>query len=126
MARELVKILLTARGINMSEGQPNQNDERIAFVLLIKSIMDQVDEIAVLLRSEQKALLSRQLLSETCSILSELTPIQEKLYFETLLALADSLGSSTIRSISTEYVESVVDAKRRFLATMRERLKVAV
>ena len=110
----------------MSPEQRLPNDERIAFVLLIKSLMDQIDEIAVLLRSQQKAQLSRQLLTESCSILRELTPQQEALYFETLLTLADSCGSSSIRSVSEEYAESVVEAKRRFVDSIRTKLKIAI
>jgi hypothetical protein len=110
----------------MNNINQNQRDERVTFVLLIKSVMDQIDEIAALMRSGNTANLSRQLLAETCSILNELSPEQQAVYFETLLTLCESFGTSFIRSVSDEYVESVAEAKRRFVTTIRNQLKIAV
>jgi hypothetical protein len=110
----------------MEKSSQSQCNERVTFVLLIKSIMDQIDEIAALMRSGNTANLSRHLLAEACSILNELSPEQQARYFETLLTLCESFGTSSIRSVSDEYVESVADAKRRFLTTIRNRLNIAV
>ena len=101
-------------------------DTKLALVLLIKSAMDQIDEIAVLRRQGCSAQLSRQLFGETCGVLEDLTEDQTSLYFSILLALSDSFGASQIHSVSEEYVEHVAPAKRHFASTIRARLRASV
>jgi hypothetical protein len=107
-------------------GNISLNETKVALVLLIKSAMDQLDEISVLGRQGCSAQLSRQLLAETCGVLRELTGDQTELYFSTLLALSESFGLSGVRSVSEEYVEHVAPAKRHFVSTIRERLRAAI
>ncbi len=109
-----------------SDSGKSPGDTKVALVLLIKSAMDQIDEIAVLRRQGCSAHLSRQLLGETCGVLGELTEDQTSLYFSTLLAISDSFGASQIRSVSEEYDEHVASAKRRFVSTIRARLRASV
>jgi hypothetical protein len=107
-------------------GKISSTETKVALVLLIKSVMDQLDEISVLGHQGCSAQLSRQLLGETCGVLRELTEEQTELYFSTLLALSDSFGLSGVRSVSEEYVEHVAPAKRHFVSTIRERLRAAI
>ena len=110
----------------VSPGTKSASDTKVALVLLIKSAMDQLDEISVLRKQGCSAQLSRQLLGETCGVLGELTEDQTRMYFATLLALSDSFGASQIRSVSEEYVEHVAPAKRQFVSTIRARLQSAI
>lgn len=98
---------------------------RSALVLLIKSALDQIDEISALQKQGASAAISQQMLKETCSVLIDLSPELTAAYLDTLVALSDSFGVSALRGVSEEYSRAVVPAKRQFIARIKESLKVA-
>lgn len=106
----------------MTPIQSSSKSERLPFVLLVKAYMDQLDEIAVLLKQGHPAALSRELLREMGTVLPDLSEQQQTIYFDTLLALSDSFGAQRIEKISSDYEESVATAKRRFVEYLREKL----
>ncbi|MCB0358567.1 MAG: hypothetical protein KDD44_03000 [Bdellovibrionales bacterium] len=104
-----------------TDGSPCR-DKKYALVLLIKEIMSQLDEVASLRSRGLNADLSRYLLTEMCGVLHELEPALQKLYFEYLLLLVPATSHPPRVSVEPEYVQSVRNAKERFVTTMRQEL----
>jgi hypothetical protein len=97
-----------------------------AIVLLIKQIMDQIDEIASLRKQGKKAGISRELLGEMCSILPELSEAQRDHFHDLLIKLTQHSESSATTHYSSDYAEYSISSKRRFLTQIRTELKLAV
>lgn len=96
-----------------------------AIVLLIKQMMDQVDEIASLRKQGNSAALSRQLLKEMSAILPELSSEQQEIYFETFIKLTQNISVESFASYSADYAEYSANSKRRLLSKIRSDLKLA-
>lgn len=96
-----------------------------ALVLLVKEIMDQIDEVAALRRKGFSASLSLELLKEMCSIVKDLTPDLKTTYFDLLIKLSDKMPPSFRRAnVSEEYVDHTAKIRRRFVSQIRLDLKL--
>ncbi len=97
-----------------------------SLVLLIKEILDQVDETAELKAKGGQAAVSLLLLKEMCSVLRELEPELIDLYLEVLPTLAGATPPAMARRYSEEKAMLSEPVKRRFVERIRDQLtKVA-
>ena len=83
-------------------------------VLLVKGILDQIDEIADLLAQAGRAKIGKEVLREMCSVIHELDEESRELYFDILLAVGARPKKPRRRTLTEEYAE-VVGEKRRTL-----------
>lgn len=101
------------------------NLKKRSLVLLIKEILDQVDEAAQLTRQGGKAAVSLLLLREMCSVLRELEPELLDIYFEVLPTLASATPPTVNRRFSEERAVLSEPVKRRIMERIREQLLAA-
>lgn len=100
-------------------------DRRKAVVLLIMSLMDQLDEIVSLRKQGHSAQLSNLLFQEIGSVLHSFDPETEEIYFANLLALSRSFGANAGASVSPDYVELTAPIKRKFVSEIQTELRVS-
>ncbi len=103
----------------------NRSFQKRSLVILIKEILDQLDETAQLTANGGKAAVSTLLLREMCSVLRELEPDLLELYFEVLPTLASATPPVAARRVSEEKVILSEPVKRRMLERIREQLLAA-
>ena len=103
----------------------NQNFRKRSLVILIKEILDQLDEAAQLTAGGGKAAVSMLLLREMCGVLRELEPEMLELYFEVLPTLASATPPVVARKVSEEKAMLSEPVKRRMLERIREQLVAA-
>lgn len=90
-----------------------------ALVLLVKSIFDQVDEIANLKKNGGQANISSLILQEMCSVLSDLPAELEQAYFSILISLAGKHPIPAPNTYSEEYATLSAESKRRLVSNLR-------
>ena len=99
-------------------------DQEHALVLLIKEMMEQLDEVAWLKSRGHSAALSMQMLREMSRVLRELEPPLREKYLDLLVRLqARSAPPSLPRNYSESYAEATVEAKQQFMRRIRHELK---
>ena len=96
--------------------------QKYAMVLLIKELMSQLNDIARLKAGGSPARISMEIFRETASVLRELEPELEKLYFS---LLPDIVGKSTPkpRKASEKHEEALRAANHRFIKTIKNDLR---
>ncbi len=92
-------------------------EQRYALVLLIKSIMDQIDEVAYLKSNGYSAKTSQLLLEEMCKVVQEMEPSLQSAYYELLPKLTGQ--RVTRKKFSTEYAEGSLKSKQKLLQSLR-------
>ncbi|MBN8550071.1 MAG: hypothetical protein J0M12_12205 [Deltaproteobacteria bacterium] len=93
-----------------------------SLVLLIKEILDQLNETAELKAKGGSAAVSMLLLREMCSVLRELEPELMELYLEVLPTLASATPPASARRFTEEKAMLSEPVKRRFVERMRDQL----
>ena len=93
-----------------------------SLVLLIKEILDQLDETAELRAKGGQAAVSMLLLQEMCSVLRELEPELLDIYLDVLPTLASATPPTKVRRFSEEKAMLSEPVKRRFVERMRDQL----
>lgn len=93
-----------------------------SLVLLIKEILDQLDETAELKAKGGPAAVSMLLLREMCSVLRELDPELLEIYFDVLPTLASATQPAMARRFSEEKAMLSEPVKRRFVERIRDQL----
>ena len=100
-------------------------ERTVTFVLLIKEILDQLNEVSSLRAQGYSASISMALLRETCSVLHQLEPAEQMLYFDLLASLAGRGSAKRRRTPSEEVVLMMIPPRRSFLERIRKHLNVA-
>ncbi|MBX7144934.1 MAG: hypothetical protein K1X79_10820 [Oligoflexia bacterium] len=95
-----------------------------ALVLLIKELLDQIDESAILLAQGRNASISRLIMQEIGGVLKELEPELRDLYFEILPTLAAALEPRKRAMYSDEAAELSRNVKQQFIDRIREELDI--
>jgi hypothetical protein len=99
------------------------NLKKRSLVILIKEILDQLDEAADLTAKGNRANVSKLLLREMCAVLQELEPELLELYFEVLPTLASATPPPPAsRRFSEEKSILSEPVKRRFVQRIRDEL----
>lgn len=93
-----------------------------AIVLLIKEIMDQIDEVATIKKYGGKANISLEVLREICGVLHTLPQNLEQTYFDLVLKLADKQRPPRALAFDEEYAHLSVNAKKRFVNRIKQDL----
>lgn len=106
----------------MSENDPTVTH---ALVILVKEMMDQLDEICAIRQSGGGAKIGIELLREMGSVLKDFDPELLSQYFNVLEKLAISVEAPKRYSVSEEYLELVKKKKLNLMKDLRERLKVS-
>ena len=102
--------------------QSSSSQRKLATVLLIKEILNQVDEVADLRKRGLSAKLSQAMLAEMCTVLRELDPETQATYFEHLITLAAHSECENRTQYSEEFAHLSVRSKKKFIASIREKL----
>lgn len=98
-------------------------EQEHALVLLIKAMLEQVDEIVALQKRGHSAQLSRTLLKEMASVLPSLEEPLQLRYFDLLTTIGTNQLSPHVRGgCSPEYVLAVEHSKRSFINDLRSNL----
>lgn len=93
-----------------------------SLVMLIKEILDQLDETAELKAKGGQAAVSMLLFKEMCSVLRDLEPELLEIYFEVLPTLASATPPTYARRHSEEKAMLSEPVKRRFVERIRDQL----
>ncbi len=96
-----------------------------ALMLLAQELLHQVDEIASLRANGYEARLSAEMLREMASVLVDLDGETKDQYLYILQTLAPGLAERAVPEYRPEWVENVVDSKRRLIQTLRRDLQAA-
>lgn len=99
--------------------------KRQALVLLIGSIFDQLDEIAILKKRGNKAQISTELLKEMTSVVPELSPELQQAYFDLMVRLGSVRLAPLVSSISDDFVEMSKEKKLCWLQNVKKELIAA-
>lgn len=101
------------------------NPKKRSLVILIKEILDQLDETAAITSRGGKAAVSMLLLREMCSVLRELEPELLAIYLEVLPTLASATPPPRQVRYSEETAILSEPVKRRLVERIRDQLKDA-
>lgn len=99
-------------------------EQKLAIVLLIKEIFQQLDDVAGLMRKGFLANISRGLLQETSSVLKDLDPELQDKYLEILLTLIEHENLKAV-SPSPDFIEASIPSKQAFIRSIRQQLLAA-
>lgn len=99
-------------------------NKKKALVLLIKEVLDQIDQSAVLLSQGRRANVSRLLMQEIGSVFKELDPELQEFYFEILPTLAAAVEPRSRALYSDEVAELSRNVKQQFIERIREELDI--
>ncbi|MCB0321313.1 MAG: hypothetical protein KDD60_10340 [Bdellovibrionales bacterium] len=92
----------------------NSKTQDYAIVLLVKEILDQIDELAGLRKKGLAGQLSLTLLQEMCAVLPELTPELQERYFEILVSVGSKIRHvRPSATVSAEMEAAAAVPKRR-------------
>lgn len=95
-------------------------------IILIKSLLDQLDEVATLKASNNPAKISMELFKEMSKILIQLSDEDKKKYFDFLIILSENLSAPKNKSESvSDYAKHTELAKRKTISDIKKMLKVA-
>lgn len=107
----------------------NSNNEQakiertMALVLLVKEILDQVDDISSLKSQGCKANIGAETLKETCFVLRELDSSELERYYELLISLAGKSVPSQNKKISFEMANLMTKPRKVFVEKIKQRLQ---
>lgn len=95
-------------------------------IILIKSIFDQIDEVANLKSKNKSAKISSLMLQEMSKILPELSKEDQEKYFELLIILSESVTiPKQNMKLDASFVENSIPAKKKTIIEIRKILEVA-
>ena len=97
--------------------------QTLALVLLVRAILDQVDEVACLKANDDSAAISKLVLSEMTSVLKDFEPELMDQYIELLIKFSSQIERPPCHSASSDYSNLSAPAKRKFISTIRENLR---
>ena len=98
------------------------SQKKRALVILIKEILDQLDEVVILKSNGAQANISMLLLQEMCSVLKELDPALLEIYFDVLPTLASATPPNSVKSFTEERAILSEPVKRRMVEKIRDQL----
>jgi hypothetical protein len=94
-----------------------------ALVLLIQSIFDQLDELAILKSKGYSGDLSSYLLKEMSSILTKLNPEEQSKYFEYIVSIGTMREMPRVTTPqSDDFVSLTTERKKNFIAKIKNKL----
>lgn len=96
--------------------------QKRALVILIKEILDQLDETAQLTARGARASVSMLLFREMCTVLRELDEDLLEIYLEVLPTLASATPPVAARSVSEEKAILAEPVKRQMIERIRDQL----
>lgn len=95
-------------------------------ILLIKSLLDQIDEIATLKSDNKSAKISMEIFREMSKILPELNEKDKDKYFKFLMILSDNKEAPLNKTtLARDYAKHTELAKRKTILEIKKMLKVA-
>ncbi|MCB0328172.1 MAG: hypothetical protein KDD70_00875 [Bdellovibrionales bacterium] len=108
----------------MADSKETSVQQDYALVLLVKEIMDQLDELHALRKQGLKAHISHELLREMCSVLPELDETLKERYFDILISTSSKAEVTREIQPSEEMVVASIAPKRRTIDVISQRLGV--